>query len=140
MIEFNATLIIAMLSFVVFIIIMNAILYEPILCMMRKREKYIADNYEQANSLKDKTDSYKKQKEDSLKKVRMDCRLKVESTVEEAQNISNKVAIEQKEKSKNEIQIKKELLLSESQKLKESIKSSVIDDLSSSLVDKVLKG
>ena len=38
MMEFNATFLIAMLSFVVFIMIMNAIFYNPILSIIRKRE------------------------------------------------------------------------------------------------------
>ena len=45
MVEFNATFLIAMLSFVVFIMIMNAIFYNPILDIMRKREEYINSNY-----------------------------------------------------------------------------------------------
>ncbi len=46
MIEFNATFLVAMLSFVVFILIMNAIFYNPILGIIRKREDYISSNYE----------------------------------------------------------------------------------------------
>ena len=53
MIEFNATFIIAMLSFVIFILIMNAVFYQPVLNIIRKREDYIQSNYEDsANSEK----------------------------------------------------------------------------------------
>ena len=45
MIEFNATFLIAMLSFVVFILIMNAIFYQPVLNIIRKRDDYINSNY-----------------------------------------------------------------------------------------------
>ena len=48
MFEFNATLIVAMFSFVVFMFIMNAIFYRPILNIIRKRENYVNDNYEAA--------------------------------------------------------------------------------------------
>ena len=57
MIEFNATLIVAILSFVVFMVIMNAIFYRPILNIIRKREDYIDTNY------KDEKDITKKAKE-----------------------------------------------------------------------------
>ena len=50
MIEFNATFLVAMLSFVLFIMIMNAIFYRPVLNIMRKREEYINSNYNEANS------------------------------------------------------------------------------------------
>ena len=51
MIEFNATFLVAMLSFVVFIMIMNAIFYRPILNIMRKRDEYINSNYDEAKEL-----------------------------------------------------------------------------------------
>ena len=46
MFEFNATLIVAMISFVVFMFIMNAIFYRPILNIIKKRDDYINSNYE----------------------------------------------------------------------------------------------
>ena len=44
MFEFNATFLVAMISFVVFIIIMNAILYKPILSIIEERQAYIDKN------------------------------------------------------------------------------------------------
>ena len=54
MIEFNATFLIAMLSFVVFILIMNAIFYQPILNIIRKRDDYIDSNYADSKELLEK--------------------------------------------------------------------------------------
>ena len=54
MFEFNATFLIAMISFVVFIIIMNAILYKPILSIINKRENYIDENLNAAKNSKEK--------------------------------------------------------------------------------------
>lgn len=42
--EFNATLLISSISFVIFVIIMNQILYKPILAIMRQRKDYIDNN------------------------------------------------------------------------------------------------
>lgn len=46
--EFNATFLISAISFILFIIIMNKILYEPILGIMQKREEYINSNKNEA--------------------------------------------------------------------------------------------
>ncbi len=42
--EFNATLLISSISFVIFVIIMNQILYKPILAIMQQRKDYIDNN------------------------------------------------------------------------------------------------
>lgn len=47
--EFNATFLVSAISFIVFIIIMNQILYKPILDIMQKREDYINNNKNAAN-------------------------------------------------------------------------------------------
>ena len=53
MLEFNATFIVAMLSFIVFITIMNAIFYKPILSVIEKRKDFIDSNYIDAKNSKD---------------------------------------------------------------------------------------
>ena len=57
MFEFNATFIIAMFSFVVFIMIMNAILYKPVLKVINERQTYIDDNLNAAQNSKTKAKS-----------------------------------------------------------------------------------
>ena len=42
--EINATILVSTISFIIFIFIMNAILYKPVIQIMEKRQKYIDDN------------------------------------------------------------------------------------------------
>lgn len=42
--EFNATLLVSSISFIIFVIIMNQILYKPILAIMQQRKDYIDNN------------------------------------------------------------------------------------------------
>ncbi len=42
--EFNATLLVSAVSFIIFVIIMNQILYKPVLAIMQKRQEYINNN------------------------------------------------------------------------------------------------
>ena len=53
--EFNATFIVSIISFVIFTLLMNEILYKPITKIVEEREHVINDNYECANTSKDKT-------------------------------------------------------------------------------------
>ena len=61
--EFNATLIISAISFIIFVIVMNQIMYKPVLAVMQKRQEYIDNNRlaaeeheKQANRLLDEKD------------------------------------------------------------------------------------
>ena len=47
--EFNATFIVAFISFIVFTVIMNKILYEPICGIVQKRKELVDANYEDAD-------------------------------------------------------------------------------------------
>ena len=42
--EFDATFIVSIISFIVFVLIMNKILYQPILDIIEKRRSYFEDN------------------------------------------------------------------------------------------------
>ena len=46
--ELNATFLIAAISFIVFVIIMNFIFYKPIEKIVREREKFIDENFDEA--------------------------------------------------------------------------------------------
>ena len=74
MIEFNGTFLVAMLSFVVFILIMNAIFYNPILGIIRKRENYINSNYEDAKRLKNEAEEFNTTRSAKLEQTQDKCR------------------------------------------------------------------
>lgn len=65
MLEFNATFLVSMISFIVFIIIMNAIFYKPILGVIEERENFINDHYNDAKNSKDKAQSLLEQKKNA---------------------------------------------------------------------------
>ena len=63
--EFNATFLIAAVSFIVFVIIMNYIFYEPIEKIVKKREMFIDENFDEAK--KNNLNSQKLNQEHSKK-------------------------------------------------------------------------
>lgn len=54
--EINATILISAISFLVFIFIMNKILYQPVLDIMEKRKNYIESNKNQVQAHKRKAE------------------------------------------------------------------------------------
>ena len=66
MLEFNATFIIAMISFVVFIFIMNTIFYKPILNIIEERKKLIDSYYNDAKNFKAEAENIIQEKDNKL--------------------------------------------------------------------------
>lgn len=138
MMEFNATFLIAMLSFVVFIMIMNAIFYNPILGIIRKREDYINSNYEDAKRFDNSAQEFKTTRDAKLEQVQEKCRHEFKTVVDAAQSEATDKINAAKENSKLAIQGKKNELLDKEQTLKNQIKNTVVKDLASSIATKML--
>jgi len=137
MIEFNATLIVAMLSFVVFMFIMNAIFYRPILSIIKKREDYINSNYNDAKNItqnaQEITDEYNEKLELSKNEARKQTALKIEQVQKDEFAKIQKA----KDESKIEIQSKKEALEQDKNELKEKVDSEVVKSLASDITYKI---
>jgi F-type H+-transporting ATPase subunit b len=72
--EFNATFIVTVISFVIFSIIMNAIFYKPLEKVVSEREKFIKDINEEAKANKKKSEAIIKDKEQKVEKAKQDAR------------------------------------------------------------------
>ena len=69
MLEFNATFFIAMISFVVFMIIMNAILYKPLERIVTERKNLIDKNYMKSKIAQEKCDILQKWQTATMEKA-----------------------------------------------------------------------
>lgn len=138
MIEFNATFLVAMLSFVVFIMIMNAIFYRPILNIMRKRDEYINSNYDESKKLSEQAEKLDIKKAETIQQTQNECRTEIKNVVENAQGLASKNVQDARIEVKNEIQLKKDSLVRESEALEGVLKSSVVTDLASSITSKFM--
>ncbi len=138
MIEFNATFLIAMLSFVVFILIMNAIFYNPILGIIRKRENYISSNYEDSKRFEENAKEYRDTHSAKINQTQEKCRHEFKNAVTSAQNLANEKIKVAKEDTKQIIQSKKEQLLNEESELQATVKDTVAKELASTIASKIL--
>lgn len=64
--EFNATFIVAFISFIVFTFVMNLILYKPICDIVEKRKKLVNSNYEEADKNDEKKQAVLQERENKL--------------------------------------------------------------------------
>lgn len=139
MVEFNATFLIAMLSFVVFIMIMNAIFYNPILNIMRKREEYINSNYTQAKQFIEQATEFDNQRKAKINETHNRCRENIMNIVDNAHLESNKKTHEARDHSKLEIAAGKNVLAEKERDLENTIKNTVVKDLALTIMSKLLK-
>ena len=138
MVEFNATFLIALLSFALFIIIMNAIFYKPVLSIIRKRENYINSNYDTAHELTQKTRENENIRCEKIEQTQKKCRKEIQNIVNLVHEESNKKTQAAREKSKAEILSGKNKLYEQKQQLEETINNTVVNDLASSISSKIL--
>lgn len=70
--EFNATFLVSVISFIIFTIIMNKIFYKPLENVMDERQKFIDDAKFDALNSNNRADAILKEKEDRLNKSASD--------------------------------------------------------------------
>ena len=138
MLEFNATFLIAMFSFVVFIMIMNAIFYRPILEIIRKRESYINSNYEDSKRFKADAEEYNTTRASKLEQTQEKCRHEFRTAINEAQEAATKELQTAREHTKQEIQARKEQLYIKEDELNKTIEQEIVKDLAVSITEKIL--
>jgi len=138
MFEFNGTLIVAMISFVVFMFVMNAIFYRPILGIIRKRDDLVNQNYEQAKELADNAQKINAEYQIKLTDAKTENRTNMALEIENAQKKSFDVIQQAKDEAKMQIQNNKDIIEKEKENLYGEINSELIKDLSSQIVKKVV--
>lgn len=72
--EFNATFIVAAISFIVFTIIMNAIFYKPLQKIVSEREKFIDETNKEAKLHREKSEAILRDKEHKIEKTKNDAK------------------------------------------------------------------
>ena len=101
MLEFNTTFLVCMVSFVIFLLMINAILYEPLAQVVQRRKRYIEMNNQGAQDAKDNLEKIINWRKERLQKskevakevytkVITEFKLKKDTLIEYEQNIAAK--------------------------------------------------
>ncbi len=125
--EFNATFIVAFISFVIFIIIMNQILYKPINQIIEKRQKLIDDNYNDANNNIEKSKAILDDRLNQLKKARDIAKEKTSSAIDYIKKENQAKQKDAKEESKRKIEENINALNQNEQEAIDTLKNDVIN-------------
>lgn len=133
--EFNATFIVSIFSFIVFIIIMNAIFYEPILKIIEEREKFINGNYNDAKNSRNETQVLINKKDSRLTQALTESRKIITDTVNDANEKSKVLTDDAKLANSQKIDITKTQLQEQEKEISQALS---IQDIAQSISNKVL--
>ena len=89
--EFNGTFLVTIISFVLFVFVMNKILYEPINNIVAQRREFVDENLRTAEKNHKKANEISAQKEEKLKGARNDARNKYSDSVVDFKNKKNDI-------------------------------------------------
>ena len=135
--EFNGTFLATIVTFIVFVILMNNILYAPILEIMEKRRAIIDSNYKSAQENDTKSDELIAEKDEKLSQAKEEARGQYNKTIEEFKAQRDEAVIEAKDSAKEEFERSSEELKAVSNDVKNSLKGSMTD-LANDIVEKVI--
>lgn len=135
--EFNATFLATIVSFIVFVILMNKILYAPILNIMEERKNFIDNNYKTVEKNDEKIKKLNKKKEEKLIEARNDAKDAYNEVVEKFKTQKAEIISNAQNSAKEELENSRIELQNLSNETKESLKNSMTD-LANDIIEKVI--
>ena len=135
--EFNGTFLVTIVTFVVFVFLMNKILYAPILGVMEQRRTYIDGNYDIAKKNDAKSEKLLSKKEEKILIARNEAKEVYNETVGEFKSEKEKVIASAQEEAKEQLEKSRIELEALSNEAKEGLKNSMTD-LANDIVEKVI--
>lgn len=125
--EFNATFIVATVSFLVFIFIMNKILYKPMQNIVQQRQEYINGNFEVVTSNKKRAQALIDDKNEKITSAQKQSKEIIMLKAQDSKQKKQDTLAGAKEDAINQIEQHKNSLESEKNNAKSVLKSDVID-------------
>ena len=124
--EFNATFLVSFVSFIVFVVLMNQILYRPLDKIVRERKQFVDGNYNDANTANQKASALIKDRADRIAKAGSDARKTMVEITDTAKNEKAQVCARAKNVANEEVKAKKEELANTSRQVSEELKGHVV--------------
>lgn len=135
--EFNATFLATIITFIVFVILMNKVLYAPILSIMEERKAFIDSNYKEVEDNDARSEGLTEEKEEKLSQAKADARDKYNKTLSEFKAQQVEKITKAQETAKSELEQSKLELENVSNEVKNSLKGSMTN-LANDIVEKVI--
>ena len=135
--EFNGTFFATIITFLVFVFLMNKILYAPILNIMEERKEFIDANYKSAEENDSKTSELEAEKDEKLTSAREEAKGKYLEAVGEFKSEGADVVASAQDAAREDIEASKFELENVSNEVKNSLKGSMVN-LATDIVEKVI--
>lgn len=135
--NFNGTFLVTIITFILFVFVMNKILYAPILGIMEKRKDFIDANYKNAEQNNAKTEELEIEKNTKLNEAKDDARMKYVEAVDEFKNQkADMISCAQKDAG-DELERSRAELQRVSDEVKNELKDSM-NELANDIVERVI--
>ena len=135
--EFNGTFLAVIISFLVFVFLMNKLLYEPIRKIVNQRNNFVSDNYENAEINNKKADELNSECDEKITEAKDDARTKYNEIVNDFKNQKSEII----QNTQNEVKAEQEesyaFLNNASNEAKENLRGRMCD-LANDIIEKVL--
>ena len=135
--EFNATFIVSAISFIIFVVLMNIILYAHLQKVVEERKKTVDNNYNEANANSEKSTALLKDRADKILKAGQDAKSVINAKSNDANIKRDEITQSAKEESLKNIEANREYFDNATQEAKEVLKANVVG-LAQSISDKFL--
>ena len=153
--EFNATFLVSMISFLIFTFIMNMIFYKPLGNIISERQGFIDETTKVARNMSDEADKISADRDFRLNKAYSDAKQLVNEKVavvkeeaqkrtDEAKKVSNENILAAKNELHSQVEQTKEALKGNIKELAENISQKIlgeytqINDVNSEIINKVI--
>lgn len=135
--EFNGTFLATIITFILFVFVMNKVLYAPILQIMEKRENFINSNYKDAEDNKNKADELEAEKNAKLNEAKDEARGKYIDKVDEFKAQKEGIVSDAQRETNEELEKSRAMLQGVSDEVKNGLKNSM-NELANDIVEKVI--
>ena len=135
--EFNATILVVAVSFIVFAFAMNLILYKPILDIMQKRKEFIDENYKSASENDETSSSISAEIDEKKDAAKSDARDKYNEIIDDFKNKKSELVQQAQQVAQVELDKSNCELLAVSNEMKENLKGSMTT-LANEIVEKII--
>ena len=135
--EFNGTFLASIVSFIVFVFLMNKVLYAPMGKIVKERQSFIDSNLQSADANHKRADELSQEREDKLSGAKNDAREKYVESVNGFKNEKNQIVAKAQDETNSELSQAYENLNNVSNETKEGLKWRMTD-LANDIVEKVL--
>lgn len=125
--QFNFTFVIALISFILFVIVMNKIFYAPLLKIMKERDAFVEDNFKTAEVTQKEIDKKISYKENELEQSREQARNLIKTETKKLREARDEKIAQYKVELFANIDAEQEALKQSAIDAKEVLKDKVVD-------------